>query len=85
MQQIERFIVLMYGKESKCPTVDDARKDLFTRKGRRLESIPPTYASLIKHVKRSAYQAGYQWEQSLVASPQSCLDDWGWVKGPLQT
>ena len=86
MPQIERFIVLMYDKASECSTVNDVRKDLFTRKGRSLESIPPTSASLIQYVKRSAYQVGYQWGQSLVASPpQPCPDDWGWVKGPLQT
>ena len=78
MPQIERFIVLMYYKASECSTVKDARKDLFTRKGRILESIPPTSASLIQHVKRSAYQVGHQWVQSLVASPpQPCPDDWG--------
>ena len=30
---------------------------------------------------QSAYEAGYQWEQSLVVSPpQPFPDDWGWVK-----
>ena len=86
MPQKERFIVLMYDTASECSTVNDARKDVFTRKGRSLESMPPTYASLIQHAKRSPYQAGYQWGQSLVAyPPQPCPDDWGWVEGPLQT
>ena len=86
MPQIERFIVLIYDTASECSTVNNARKDVFTRKGRSLDSIPPTSASLIQYVKRSAYQAGYQWGQSLVAyPPQPCPNDRGWVKGPLQT
>ena len=82
MPQIERLSVglLMYAKASECSTVFVDRKDLFTRKGRSLESIPATSASSIQHMKRSAYQAGYQWGQSFVASPaQPCPDDWGWV------
>ena len=86
MPQIERFIVLMYDKASECSTVNGVRKDLFARKGRSLESIPPTSASLLQYVKRSAYHSGYQWGHFLVASPpQPCPDDWGWVKGSLQT
>ena len=73
-------------KAGECRTVNNAGEDLFTRKGRSLVSIPPTSASLIHHVKRSAHPAGYQWGWSLVASPhQPCPDNWGWVKGPLQT
>ena len=39
MTLIERFIVLMYDKASEWSTVNDARKDVFTRNGRSLESI----------------------------------------------
>ena len=78
MPQIERFIARMYDKESECLTGNGVRKDLFAKKDRSFESIPPTSASLLQYVKRSAYQAGYQWGQSLVASPpQPCPDDWG--------
>ena len=73
MPQIERFI--------ECSTVNGVRKDLFTRKGRSLESIPTTSASLLQYMKWSAYQAEFQWGQSLVTSPpQPCPDDWGLVK-----
>ena len=86
MPQIERFVVLLYDKTSECSTVNEARKDLFTRKGRSIESIPPTSAALLQHVKRSAYQAGHQWGQSLLPSPsRPCPSDWGWIKGPSQT
>ena len=59
MPQIERFIVLMHDKT--VFNFNDARKDLSTRKDRSLKAIPPTSTQLIQHVKRSAYQAGYQW------------------------
>ena len=48
------------------------------------KTIPPTSASLIQYVKRSAYQAHTkQWGQYLMPSPPACPDDWGWIKGPL--
>ena len=59
MPEIERFVTLMYNRTSTCTTVNEARKDLFTRKGRSIETIPPTYGALLEHTKRVAYQAGY--------------------------
>ena len=52
---LERFVVLMYDKTSEKIKVNDARKQLFSTKGRSLESIPPTRAALIQHTKRAAY------------------------------
>ena len=37
--------------------VNDCRKQLFTRKSRILENLPPTKAALQQHVKRANYQA----------------------------
>jgi hypothetical protein len=42
---LERFVVLMYDKTSEKTKVDDARKQLFSQKGRSLDSIPPTRVS----------------------------------------
>ena len=39
---IERFVVLLYDRTSTCSTVNEIRKELFTRKGRMIDSIPPT-------------------------------------------
>jgi len=69
MPEIERFVALMYDRTSTCTTVNEARKDLFTRKGRSIENIPPTYGALVEHTKRVAYQAGYCWGQSLTPDP----------------
>ena len=77
---LERFVVLMYDKTSEKIKVNDARKQLFSTKGRSLESIPPTRAALIQHTKRAAYQGGHCWSQALITRPQlPSPQDWGWT------
>jgi len=79
--QIERFIVLIYDRASESENVNDARKYLFTQKGRSMDAIPPTQSSLLCHVKRSCLQGGHIWGQAL--SRQISLphpNDWGWTK-----
>ncbi|XP_078492496.1 uncharacterized protein LOC144748319 [Ciona intestinalis] len=76
---LERFVVLLYDRVSTCSYVDDCRRELFTKKGRSIESLPPTRAALLEHVRRAAYQAGHCWGQSLVASPElPNPNNWGW-------
>lgn len=36
----------MYDKASECVTVNSARMDLFARKGKAIDNIPPTEAAL---------------------------------------
>ena len=69
MQVLERYVVLLYDRTSSCLTVDEAREQLFTRKSRRFDSIPPTRDPLLQHAKRTTYQAGHIWGQALIASP----------------
>ena len=58
-----------------------ALRNLFARKGRDIEAIPPTSDALHQHAKRSTYQAGYCWGNSLGLSPSyPCLSEWGGVK-----
>ena len=59
MQQIERFVVLMYSKGCGAAGVNDARLRLFTSGTKSLESIPPTQAALFQHVKRAILQSSY--------------------------
>ena len=81
MPEIERFVTLMYDRTSTCTTVNEARKDLFTRKGRSIETIPPTYGALLEHTKRVAYQAGYCWGQTLTPNPTlPSPAEWGWAR-----
>ncbi len=66
MLLLERFVVLMYDRTSECTEVNDARKQLLTRKSRTLENIPPTQAALKQHIKRTCYQANC-WNRALDA------------------
>lgn len=79
LPSIERFVILLYDRGSTCVTVNEARKDLFTRKSRAIDSIPPTIDALALHVKRSIYQGSFVWGQTMtkiqsLPSPT----DWGW-------
>ena len=60
--------------------VNEACKQLFTQKGRSIDSIPPTQAALIEHTKRAAYQAGHVLGQMFLPAPKlPSPADWGWV------
>ena len=60
-QLLERFVILLYDRASDLEYVNQAWKQLFTQRGRSIEGIPPTKASLIQLTKRATYQAGYCW------------------------
>ena len=78
-QEIQKFTVKMYDKTCQAVFVNDARKELFAKKGRAIDRIPPTSSALLQHTKRAAYQAGHVWASSLDNHAQlpSPLD-WGW-------
>ena len=79
MKVLEIFVVLLYDKTSSKSCVNEARVDLFARNGRDIYHIPPTQGSLLQHVKRAVYQAGYCWSQSLNPIMELPLsDEWGW-------
>jgi hypothetical protein len=81
MDEIERFVVLLYCKTSPLSKVHEARKQLFAYGNRQLENIPPTRESLVQHVCRSVYHAGHIWGQALVANPTlPCPSKWGWKR-----
>ncbi|KAK6167880.1 hypothetical protein SNE40_021809 [Patella caerulea] len=82
MSTIERFVILMYDRTSSCESVDEARQELFTHKGRAIELIPPTSAALFQHAKRAVFQAAYVWGQALLRTPElPDPSDWGWRIG----
>lgn len=39
--------------------LDEAKKQLFARKAKVFDAIPPTEAALLEHTKRAVYQADY--------------------------
>ena len=56
----------MYDKASDCITVNEARKDMFTLKGRSIDAISPSADAMLLHVKRVSRQASFP-----VRNPQS--------------
>ena len=71
----------MYDRSSNANCVDDARLELFARKQKSYQSIPPTRAALVQPLKRFAYQAGCIWSQATVCQPKTLSPaDWGWTK-----
>ena len=82
---LERYVIIMYDRSNTCKEVNEARRDLFTRKGIDIEGIPPMADALRLHTKRCAYQAGHCWGKALVPShPLPCPSEWGWVQSASQ-
>ncbi|KXJ15587.1 hypothetical protein AC249_AIPGENE10320 [Exaiptasia diaphana] len=81
MSILERYMVILYDRTCDRSQVNDARKQLFSQKGKSLESIPPTKAALLEHTKRACYQGGHCWGQALTSQPQlPSPQDWGWTQ-----
>ncbi len=78
--QLERFTVVLYDKTSFLELVNEARLELFCKKSRNLENLPPTQDALAKHIKRVAYQAGIWTTASNRTSAIPFPNDWGWEK-----
>ncbi|KAK0150015.1 hypothetical protein N1851_009250 [Merluccius polli] len=75
---VERFTILLYFRTSSQVNIDQARLELFTKKGRGMEQIPPTKEALVQHLKRAVYQGGHCWGQALEVAPNMPSPaDWG--------
>ncbi|KAL8561151.1 hypothetical protein ACOMHN_054522 [Nucella lapillus] len=80
MRIIERFVILLYDRTSKCTDIDKARRKIFARKNN-VQLIPPTKADLEEHVKRAVYQGGHVWGQILLPAPElPPPTNWGWSR-----
>ena len=81
LEILEQFVVLLYDRSSAAVSVDEARLEMFARKQRPYEAIPPTRAALLQHTKRAAFQAGCIWGQATQCQPEAeSPADWGWKK-----
>ncbi len=79
---LERFTILLYDRTSSFVNIDEARKQniLFTKKGRTMDTIPPTRAALIQHIKRAVYQGGHCWGKAFQKFPAiPTPENWGWT------
>ena len=77
---LERFTILLYNHTSTIVNIDEVRRELFTKKEKAMDALPPTKAALLQHIRRAVYQGGHCWGNMLHA----CLDmptpgNWGWV------
>jgi len=78
---LERFVIIMYDRTSGCTDLNTARKQLFTKKSRTLELLPPTLDAFIQHVKRSILQGVHCWGHCLDKQPPLYSPaQWGWSK-----
>ena len=81
LQKLEEFVVIMSNRSRPVTGVDQARLDLFARKQRPYDAIPPTSAALKEHAKRAAYQAGVIWGQATIRNPEFISPaNWGWTQ-----
>ena len=55
MAVIERFVVLLYDRTSAVVEVNQARKELFSKKARSLIKIPTTRAALQQHAMPAVF------------------------------
>ena len=79
LSTIERFTVLLYNRTSMLSSVDAARMELFVKKGRGMEDIPPTKDARMLHFKRSVFQGAYCWGTALQLAPElPSPSSWGW-------
>ena len=72
LNEIERYVVLLYQRTSSLSHVNEARKQLFAQ-NRKMENIPPTLHALEQHVKRSVYQARFN-KIATQGAPQMTVD-----------
>jgi hypothetical protein len=81
MSILERFVIVLYDRTSDAENLNVARKQMFTKKARPLENIPPTSNAFLQHVKRSVLQAVHCWSHSLETQmPLINPANFGWFK-----
>ena len=64
LEQIERYVVLLYQGKSALSSENEGRKQLLTL-NHKMENIPPMLHSLEQHEKRHIYQEGHNWGSNL--------------------
>ena len=75
------WFVVLYDWTSSLLKVNEACQELFCKKSREFDSIPPTKAALEQHIRRAVLQGAHTWGQTLLC--QSVLPnpaDWGWQR-----
>ena len=47
---LERFIVVPYDKANNLIDINEARKEIFTKRNRTLENVPPTQVNWVRDI-----------------------------------
>jgi hypothetical protein len=80
---VERFVIATYDRTGDCTALDAARKHLFTKKFRSLESLPPTdqYKFILAACQSAILQTVHCWLHAVETQPaQLNSSQWGWYK-----
>ena len=78
-KRLERFVCLLYDRASPFDCVNECRRYLFVKKGRMIDSCPPTSNVLEQHTKRACYQSSI-WTNCLTKDCSSIdVQQWGWI------
>ena len=51
---LECYPILLYDHTSTLDNIDEAHQELFAKKGRPVDAIPPTKAALVQHTRRQS-------------------------------
>ena len=79
MNILQKFVITLYDRSSPATDVDEVRLDLFARKQKSNDAIPPTRANLVQHTKCAAYQAGRILDQATIRQIEfDSPAEWGW-------
>ncbi len=79
-QRIERFTVVLYDKTSPLSSANEAREELFCRKNRSIDNIPPTQNVLLQYSQRAVYQAGIWTTSTQVYQVVPPSSEFAWSK-----
>ncbi|KXJ19758.1 hypothetical protein AC249_AIPGENE21499 [Exaiptasia diaphana] len=61
---LERFTAVIYDRSSACTHVNNARRILFTKHNRALESVPPTQASIRSSIETVPPPDSFGWQKT---------------------
>ena len=80
---IESSVISVYSVSRTLTDVNQTQQQIFAQSSLTFEYLPPTKSVLVEPVKRTTYQAGWVWGQSIMAK-QLLLSPIYWVGSNLK-
>ena len=82
---LDRFLATLYDKDRENMFVDDVRDQLSMHStSDNLRKFLSSREGLLLHIKTSAYQAGWVWDNTLSTRQTPPKFEWGWKKHPAR-